>query len=164
MQRGYRLNAARAYANYYADTRNTANFIFGLGQNPDRTEALVRPDRQGRRASRIVANADQIDYGSFVPLEGRAKVQNQVRRNVKGLGNQAMDLGQAGLQRVGQGAGYVDNLAQGLGRNLSGGRMTNALGRRGLGYGAAGLGAAGALAAGTAGYRMLRGRPEEEQY
>lgn len=168
MNKGYRHNAARAYANYYADTRNYANFNWVS----DRVDNLRGISARGP--------SSPIGAGANIPEDVRAGFLNapssditnldqgvvgRARRGAQAAAYDARDLaGRAGRGAAGL-AGRADNAVMGVGQRLMGNRlMTNNLARRGAGYGAIGLAGLGAAGLGTAAYRRLRGGAEEEQY
>lgn len=141
MNRGYRYSNAIALANYYADTRNTANFAM-----PGFLQSGINAAKRG---AGYVDNAAQ-------------GIGGRLARNINSVGENAMS-------RVGKAAQLAEGAmgpmpANSVYTNAANRAMANR--KRLYGYGAVGLGAAGLAAAGYAGARALRGRgqaPEMEE-
>lgn len=159
MNRGYRYSRSIALANYYADTRNTANFMFGIGKKNAAARGVKPLMREDLTPEGNAAAVRQNKYGygeNMDAFRGKARVIPADLKNWSSLA--VRDQQRAGMRKFNpydltKGYGWQNRAAQA-------GRSFNRLGMLGkAGVVGGGLAAAGALGAG--GYYAMRGQEPE---
>lgn len=154
MKKGFRHSKSIALANYYADTRNVANFqtyaqqrggFLGIGAKADKSVPLP-------------AQGDITTPRQMREQRGREYAQQAVAEGRRLGGSSALAVRQTGMESfdpydMNKGYGWRNRGAQ-----VS--RKFNRLGMAGK-AGVVGAGLAGVAGAGALGYNMLRGGQEQ---